>query len=100
MIERTAYVCEHCNTMRPIKKRAYLSKEKAEIHERHCFYNPKKKACWTCINNDYYTGINHCNLGHGKPAVQQFDMPPSDRLTINCEHWSDFEPCDESEVDE
>jgi hypothetical protein len=91
MIERKSYICEHCNIYRPSKKRAYLSREKAAHHEKICLYNPEKKTCWTCLKNNYYSGINHCEHGYGKPVIEQFDMPLSERLTTNCPHWNEFD---------
>ena len=104
MIERKAYICEHCNAHRPMKKHAYLSKEKAEQHERICFYNPKRRTCFTCKHNDYSYKGNLCNINQNENYLNEIKyckergmnieegypiMPKSMQIMKNCEHWAD-----------
>ena len=113
MIERKAYICEHCDKHRPMKKHAYLSKEKAEIHERTCFYNPGRKTCFTCKHNRYDYKGNLCKIGENKNYNQEIEyckengiadpdyrysiLPKSTQIMLGCKHWIDAYGVDESE---
>jgi predicted AAA+ superfamily ATPase len=99
-IERKAYICEHCNIHRPTRKKVYLTKSKAEKHERICYYNTDRKTCWTCMYNNYlFDSVNHCTLNKGKPYSEQMEIAPSERCIVNCEYWNYVSEHDESEGD-
>jgi hypothetical protein len=112
MIERKAYICEYCDKHKPIKKHAYLSKEKADKHERICFYNPKLRTCFTCKHNDYSYKGNICKINqnenylyevrycadHGFNIEEGYPiMPKSMQIMRNCKHWAYAHKIDESE---
>lgn len=50
MKEIKAYQCEYgC-------KKVLLTKQGIKRHEEKCFWNPKRKACASCKNNEPYDG--------------------------------------------
>jgi hypothetical protein len=90
MIERKAYVCEHCNKHRKMKKTVYLTRSVAWSHECSCIYNPKNRACCTCKHNIFEDGIrvNICDIGKGISEAEQLErISQMDRITKCCEFW-------------
>lgn len=88
MIERKAYVCEHCNKHRKMKKTVYLTRSVAWYHEYSCIYNPENRTCCTCKHNSFSQGINNCSIGKGLSEKQQNLLwSPGQGVTRNCEHW-------------
>ncbi len=49
MKEVIRYQCEFC------EKKYYKNKSSAASHEKKCYYNPKNKACATCVNAEWST---------------------------------------------
>ena len=63
MLTRTAYICEYCNTHKPMKKTVYLTKEICWAHEQaECLYNPSLRGCMTCQYHYYDEGVNKCTI--------------------------------------
>jgi hypothetical protein len=105
VIERKAYICEHCNFRRPIKKHVYLSKDAAESHERTCYYNPLIKSCFTCNHNEYVGKRNVCSIDKnykfkdcvkyckehslGDPKEEFSNWPVTMQVVRYCKHWTD-----------
>lgn len=113
MIERKAYICEHCEKHRPIRKHFYLSKDSAAQHERTCFYNPSRKTCFTCMHNNYTWKGNVCKIEKNENYNREIDrckelgissldnryseLPKSMQIMKNCEHWVHVYEIEESE---
>lgn len=94
-IERKAYICEFCNTHRPIKKHVYLSEHAAYYHEQSCFYNPKNKTCFTCVwNKGNSKSENGCKINKNeheeycKKHGWDFNRHPvTKQIQTQCEYW-------------
>ena len=70
------YQCEYCN-------KHFAGSKYAESHEKHCWANPKNKACRSCAHqrretNPNYDRSHYCSIYHG-----------DGRNYRKCEKWED-----------
>ena len=73
MIERKAYICEYCASMkRP--QRPYLDKAPVIWHEKRCFYNPENKTCFTCKHNNGEHKNNLVYLGCDNGLISRIEV--------------------------
>jgi len=62
MKERIIYECEFCRSVNRPKR--LMKKDRMQLHERICFYNPENKTCLTCAHNTREFMSKHIRFGY------------------------------------
>ena len=67
------FECSHC------QRRKYSHESSAKQHEKRCYWNPAKKACASCGNQDNET--RKCTVGG-------WDLSDKSQLRRDCPLWT------------
>jgi hypothetical protein len=74
-IKIVAYKCDWCGFYRKTKKAI-------ENHEKRCFWNPVRRACASCKNNETSTDYDEIRFW-----CSAFEVDLEKNLKYDCERW-------------
>jgi len=84
---KLVWKCEYCSTND-------IDKDKIELHETKCVFNPISRHCYTCDNYYDYNDSQHCKIHYngypnkgGSPSYYFSVMEKE----IKCKDWSNKE---------